>query len=106
MSQGRAMRGHLIVMAWLSWLTVVSSTAVAAQPAVETEQSGRRPEYQALRYEEDWSVLRDRSLRTDFWDPVKYLRLREGDWSLSLGGEGRLRYEAVRNATFGLGPQD
>jgi hypothetical protein len=32
--------------------------------AVETQQGGRRPECQSLRYEENWSALRDRSLRT------------------------------------------
>jgi hypothetical protein len=100
------MRIHLIVVASLSISTVFSSTAVVAQPAVESEQGSRRPEYRSMRYEEDWSVLRDRSLRTDFWDPVKYLQLSEDGWFLSFGGEGRLRYEAVRNAAFGSGPQD
>jgi hypothetical protein len=95
-----------IVLAWLSISTVVSSTAVVAQPAVEAVQGNRRPEYQSMRYEEDWSVLCDHSLRTDFWDPVKYLELSEDGWFLSLGGEGRLRYEAVQNAAFGAGPQD
>jgi Alginate export len=102
----RVMPIHRIVVASLSISTVVSSTAVVAQPQVETEYGSRRPEYQSLRYEEDWSVLRDRSLRTDVWDPVKYLPLREDGWFLSLGGEGRFRYEAVRNAAFGSGPQD
>jgi Alginate export len=79
---------------------------VAAQPTASTESASPRPQYQSLRYEEDWSALRDRSLRTDFWDPVKYIPLRNDSWSLSLGGEGRVRYEAVRNAAFGAGPQD
>jgi Alginate export len=81
-------------------------SAAAAQSAAEAEQSTQRPAYQFLRYEEDWSALRDPSLRTDKWDPLKYVRLREEGWYLSLGGEGRLRYEALRNSAFGAGPQD
>jgi hypothetical protein len=100
------MRPHRIALAWLPMWTVLSSATVVAQPAVDTQQGGRRPEYQSLRYEEDWSVLRERALRTDFWDPVKYLPLSADDWYLSLGGEGRFRFEAVRNAAFGSGPQD
>jgi hypothetical protein len=29
--------------------------------------------YQLRREDEDWSFLRDRSLRQDFWDPIKYI---------------------------------
>jgi hypothetical protein len=69
------MRILRIALAWLPMWIAISTTAVA-QPEPETQQGGRRPEYQSLRYEEDWSALRARSLRTDFWDPVKYLPLR------------------------------
>src|SRR4030095_15114909 len=61
-----------------------------------------RPQYQSLRYEEDWSTLRDPQQRTHLWDRVKYLPLNEDDWYVSLGGEGRLRYEALRKAVFGF----
>jgi hypothetical protein len=89
----------------LSLWAVMSSEAFA-QPTAQTDQPGPRPQYQSIRYEEDWSVLRDHSQRTDPWDSVKYLALTEDGWYLSLGGEGRLRYEAFRNAAFGSGPQD
>jgi hypothetical protein len=78
----------------------------AAQSTVQSEQPASRPQYQALRYEEDWSTLRDPSSRTDFWDPLKYVELNDDGWYLSVGGEGRVRYEAYRNAAFGSGPQD
>jgi hypothetical protein len=94
-----------IAFAALAILPMMFSAA-AAQSAAEAEQSTQRPAYQFLRYEEDWSALRDPSLRTDKWDPLKYVRLREEGWYLSLGGEGRLRYEALRNSAFGAGPQD
>jgi hypothetical protein len=84
---------------------MVSSQA-AGQPEGRPEQSSPRPQYQSLRYEEDWSTFRDPQQRTHLWDRVKYLPLNEDDWYVSLGGEGRLRYEALRNAAFGSGPQD
>ncbi|MGH9901471.1 MAG: alginate export family protein [Pyrinomonadaceae bacterium] len=65
-----------------------------------------RPPYQLDRSEEDWSFLRDPSLRTDRWDSVKYIPLGRQDWYLSLGGEFRPFYEAYRNYNWGLGPQD
>jgi hypothetical protein len=77
-----------------------------AQSSAQSDQPVLRPQYQALRYEEDWSTLRDPSRRTDFWDPLKYIQLKEDGWYLSLGGEGRIRYEALRHAAFGSGPQD
>ena len=40
------MRTHRIALAWLVMWTVISSTAVGAQPEVEAEPSGGRPEYQ------------------------------------------------------------
>lgn len=86
-------------------ISMVSSRA-AGQPEGQAEQSSPRPQYQSLRYEEDWSALRNAQQRTHLWDRVKYLPLNEDDWYVSLGGEGRLRYEALRNAAFGSGPQD
>ena len=32
--------------------------------------------YKLLRNDEDWTFLRDRALRKDFWDPIKYIPLR------------------------------
>ncbi|MCW5977357.1 MAG: alginate export family protein [Bryobacteraceae bacterium] len=60
-----------------------------------------------LREEEDWSFLRDPSMRTDFWDPLKYIQLgkREG-WYLTLGAETRQFYEVYRNEVWGMLPPD
>src|SRR6187399_339647 len=55
-------------------------------------------EYKKLRYDEDWTYLRDPAKHTDFWDPVKYIPLdKAGDSYLSFGGEARLRYELYDN---------
>jgi hypothetical protein len=62
--------------------------------------------YQLLSEDEDWSFLRDASLRSDFWDPIKYIRLRRGrdDWYLSIGGEAREVWEQIGNDNWGQAP--
>src|ERR1700683_1516716 len=62
--------------------------------------------YQLLREDEDWSFLRDRSLRQDFWDPIKYIPLRGGreDWYLTIGGEAREIWEQIGNDNWGQQP--
>jgi hypothetical protein len=62
------------------------------------------PAYKLLRYEEDYSYLKDPSLRTDWWDPIKYIPLSSCDDSyLSVGGEVRERYEFIHNPNAGSG---
>lgn len=63
------------------------------------------PPYKLLRYEEDYSYLRDPRRRSDCWDPIKYIPLcgRE-DWYLSIGGEVRERYEIYHNLNAGAAP--
>jgi len=58
------------------------------------------------RSEENWSFLQGSSLRSDFWDPIKYIRLGREGWYLSLGGEFRPMYEFDKNYNWGQGPQD
>src|SRR5258708_1132119 len=59
--------------------------------------------YKLLREDEDWSVLRDTALCKEFWDPIKYVRLRAGrnDWFLSMGGEAREVWEQIGNDSWG-----
>jgi hypothetical protein len=65
------------------------------------------PPYQPLRFDEDWSYLKDAAKRTEPLDKLKYIPLgnREG-WYISLGGEARARYEYFNQANFGAGAQD
>jgi len=62
--------------------------------------------YKLLRSDEDWSFLRDKDLRSDFWDPIKYIRLRSHskDWYLTLGGEAREMWEQIGNDNWGQSP--
>jgi hypothetical protein len=64
------------------------------------------PAYTLNRADEDYSYLRNPALRTDFWDPIKYIPLlnESGIWYLSLGGEARERYEYFSHPRWGAGP--
>jgi hypothetical protein len=50
-------------------------------------QDPPRPAYQFMRYDEDWSVLSDRSRRSDWLDPVKYISFGAPGWYVTFGGE-------------------
>jgi hypothetical protein len=56
-----------------------------------------------LREDDDWRFLVDPDKRQDFWDPIKYIRLRPGrnDWFLSMGGEAREVWEQIGNDNWG-----
>ena len=64
------------------------------------------PAHTELRYDEDYSYLKDPAARTNLFDPLKFIPLDErGDMYLTFGGQVRDRYENFQNYTFGSGPQ-
>ena len=85
-----------IALVWLAvWFVVASSAHAQSVPA-----------YNLLRENEDWSFLRDTSLRRslsdhDIWDPLKYIPLGSNDRYLTLGGEVREVFEQVGNDNWG-----
>ncbi len=68
--------------------------------------SADRPAFLQLRYNENWSFLRDPSKRSDPLDPIKYIPLGCEGCYLTIGGEVRLYYENFRNETWGSEPED
>jgi hypothetical protein len=60
--------------------------------------------YSLLRENEDWSFLKDHSLRQDFWDKLKYRSLGRENWYFSIGGEIREVVEDVKNDNWGDQP--
>src|SRR6201994_2257572 len=62
--------------------------------------------YKLLREDENWTFLRDRALRQDLWDPIKYIPLRDhtADWYLTIGGEAREVWEQIGNDNWGQQP--
>jgi hypothetical protein len=77
-----------------------------AQSVVTAASVNPDRNYQLLREDEDWSFLRDPSLRKDFWDPIKYIPLRKQatDWYMTLGGEAREVWEQIGNDNWGQSP--
>src|SRR6202158_5665428 len=62
--------------------------------------------YHLLREDDDWSFLADPAERREFWDLIKYIRLRPGrnDLFLSIGGEAREIWEQIGNDNWGQQP--
>src|SRR5215470_3649352 len=81
--------------------------ALVLTTAVSDGACPSRTSYATLRYEEDYSFLRDPSCRTDPWDGFKYVPLDlDGDVYLSTGGDARVKYEYLRNFRWGQPPED
>jgi hypothetical protein len=108
MAQQQTARSFEGGYAGLVWsMTMLALVLWASQALGQPPCPPAPPPYQSLRYDEEYTFLRNPSCRTDVWDPVKYVPLNEqGDWFLSLGGEARLRYEYFQDAEWGRGPQD
>jgi hypothetical protein len=75
-----------------------------AAPVQPAPQGPQRPQYQDLRYDEDWSHIKEVPGPADFWDPIKYIKLGDRGWYTSLGGEVRERYDNWHDAVFGYIP--
>ena len=89
------------------WLTaaIVCAAALRATISRADEASCHRPRITPLRYDEDYSFLRDPRCRTDVWDPLKYLVLdRRLSVYLTLGIDIRERYEYFHNLNWGRDP--
>jgi hypothetical protein len=89
----------------LALVFIVGNPDVLAQSSCAEGPDVPDRSYQLLREDEDWSFLRNRNLRRDFWDPVKYIPLRKGgDWYMTVGGEARLVWEQIGNDNWGQQP--
>jgi hypothetical protein len=97
---------HMMASVILASLAL-GSLLVLGPALMEDVPSAAPPPYQKLRYEEDYTFLREVRRRVDVFDPLKYLPLvPNGTIYLSLGGELRARYEYTRNPAWGQDPQD
>jgi hypothetical protein len=84
------------------WIFALA-TVIPAQSQSDQTAGPAEPvrSYRLIRENEDWSFLKDPSLRQDFWDRFKYIRLGPEGWYLTIGGEVREALEQVGNDTWG-----
>lgn len=91
-------------------LAVLSATAFAQTPPTQpaaaapaTVKPAASPRtYLTLRADEDWRWLKNTPADQDPFDPIKYIPLDPAkDWSLTLGGSARFRFEYKINPAFG-----
>ncbi|CAN5606601.1 alginate export family protein [soil metagenome] len=69
--------------------------------------SSNSKSFSLQRWEEDYSYLKDRSARSDIFDPIKFIPLNSaGDFYISFGGQARYRYDYFNNRSFGPGQND
>jgi hypothetical protein len=88
------------VFVWTIALTSAIPT-VQAQSGQTTDSCGAVRTYSLLREDDNWTFLKDKSCRQDFWDPIKYVSLGPDGWFLSIGGEAREAFEQVGNDNWG-----
>ncbi len=103
-SDSSAGRGRsAVARIWVSMrgLSIILLGATTALALAE-----ERPAFQMLRYNEDWSFLRDSSQRADWLDPVKFIPLNATNADVSFGGEARLKYERYDEPALNQQPAD
>ena len=119
-NKGRCLRAVFVAVGWVGAIGWTAARGQASQPAdLPPQQQSERttpppgtgagppPPYTPVRWNEDYSHLRDPARRTDFFDPIKYIPLGDDpETYLSLGGSARYRYELFNDNNFGAGPQD
>ena len=98
------MTRFFLILSVFVW--VVAPRPVRAQSASSASQDVPDRSYKLLREDEDWSFLADPANRQDFWDPLKYIRIRRGhnDWYLTFSGEARELWEQEGNNNWGQQP--
>ncbi|HXK22667.1 MAG TPA: alginate export family protein [Myxococcota bacterium] len=103
---------HVLALGSLLGTITVAATALADTPpstASDSDSDAAAPERPKIlfnRWQEDWSVLADPSLRTEPWDFLKYIPLWSQDPKsyASLGVTIRERIESNHAPSFGVGP--
>lgn len=91
----------------LWWLTALAWALLGAPALAQTSEPPEPPPLTSLRYDEDYSYLRDPAVRSGaWWEPSKYVPLDpSGAAYLTFGNEVRLRYERYWNNEFGGAPK-
>ena len=88
------------------WTFALAGAMAVAEAQSDQAASPAEPvrTYTLLGEDEDWSFLKDPSLRQDPWDRLKYIPLGTDGWYLSIGGGMRQAFEQVGNDNWGKQP--
>jgi hypothetical protein len=87
-------------------VSAVLLTFAIASLCFAENSSCPQPTYKYLRYDEDYSYLKNPDCRIEPLDIVKFIALNgKADWFLSMGGELRENVEYFQNPTWGQDPQ-
>ena len=104
--RGMETKRHMRTLTILIVVFLANSPLSRGHAAPATESPTPARVYHLLREDDDWSFLVDPAERQEFWDPIKYIRLRSGrnDWFVSIGGEAREVWEQIGNDNWGQQP--
>lgn len=104
MSFAAAMR-RVVAIVVAALVLLAPARVLAEEEETPEETACQRPKLTLLRYDEDFSFLRDPRCRTDVWDPLKYVALhRRFPIVLSLGLDVRERLEYFDALDWGRDP--
>ena len=86
-------------------IALCAASAAAQVPSGPVTSPEPPPPITPLKYTDDYSYLRDPASRTGaWWEPLKFIPLDSDGWAfLTLGDEGRIRYEHYTSNNFGSG---
>lgn len=89
------------------WVGCIVALTTSRRARSDDEDACAHPPTELIRYEEDYSFLRDPACRTELWDPLKYVALSDRfEAYLSVGADVRERFEYVHNQDWGRLPND
>src|SRR5260370_1817917 len=96
------MRTLMILMV----VSLATSPLSRGQSVPTAESPAPARVYHLLREDDDWSFLADPANRQDFWDPLKYIRLRQDryDWFMTIGVEAPEVWQQIGNDNWGHQP--
>ncbi len=97
----------LAVLALCLFVTGVLKAQTPDPTPLDSPQPGVRPPLSPFPRFEDWSFLRDPSLRIDRYDRLKFIPLNDsGTNYLTFGLENRTEFQYLNNNDWGAGPQN
>jgi hypothetical protein len=97
---------YILFVCSFCFLLIFPTAYLKAQGKINLDSlSSAKHVYAPLRYDEDWSYLKDATLRTEGLDKLKFIPLNKSKAGyITLGGESRLRFEYFHNENLGASP--